>query len=157
LPCSRLKSRQRQPMHPGPVVESPVCRDTAMIHDPLDNPEIRPFPHEDWSASASLSISIVEGPTINLWSIETPTVGKTEAELTLQLQRDQAGVIGRKEGWEIDYLDPRFSPTQMLPNSTRRVVTSFHRESVLYVSRGHVMLRGSAQGIRFVNGVPRRG
>ena len=128
-----------------------------MIPDPLDNPEIRPFPHEDWSGSSSLSISIVEGQTINLWSIETPTEGKTEGELMLQLQPDQAVVIGRKEGGEIDYLDPRYQPTQVLPNSTRRVVTSFHRESDRFVSRGHFMLRGSVQGILFVNGVPRRG
>ena len=128
-----------------------------MIPDPLDNPEIIPFPHEDWSGSSSLSISIVEGQTINLWSIETPTVGKTEGELTLQLQPDQSVVIGRQEGGQIDYLDPRYQPTQMLPNSTRRVVTSFSRESDLYVSRGHFMLRGSVQGILFVNGVPRRG
>ena len=128
-----------------------------MIPDPLDNPEIIPFPHEDWSGSSSLSISIVEGQTINLWSIETPTVGKTEGELTLQLQPDQAVVIGRKEGGEIDYLDPRYSPTQVLPNSTRRVVTSLNWGIDRCVSRGHFMLRGSVQGILFVNGVPRRG
>ena len=123
----------------------------------LDQPEIVPLPHEDWSDSSSLSISIVQGPTISLWSIETPSEGKTEGELTLQLQPDQSVVIGRQEGGQIDYLDPRYHPTQMLPNSTRRVVTSFSRGSDRFVSRGHFMLRGSVQGILFVNGVPRRG
>ncbi|HEY7330932.1 MAG TPA: hypothetical protein VH592_25060 [Gemmataceae bacterium] len=123
----------------------------------LDQPKIVPLPHEKQAGSSSLSISIVEGPTINLWSIETPREGKTEDELTLQLQPDQSVVIGRKEGGQIDYLDPRYHPTQVLPNSTRRVVTSFSRGSDLFVSRGHFMLRGSAQGILFVNGVPRRG
>ena len=123
----------------------------------LDQPEIVPLPHEDETGSSSLSISIVQGPTISLWSIETPSEGKTEGELTLQLQPDQSVVIGRQEGGQIDYLDPRYHPTQLLPNSTRRVVTSFNRESDLFVSRGHFMLRGSVQGILFVNGVPRRG
>ena len=122
----------------------------------LDQPEIVPLPHENGADSSSLSISIVEGPIIDLWSIETATEEMTEDELTLQLQPDQSVVIGRQEGGQIDYLDPRYQPTQVLPNSTRRVVTC-NRQSDLYVSRGHFMLRGSAQGILFVNGVPRRG
>src|SRR5262245_11004749 len=97
----------------------------------LDQPEIVPLPHENRASSSSLSISIVEGPTINLWSIETASEGKIEGELTLQLQPDQSVVIGRKEGGQIDYLDPRYHPTQVLPNSTRSVVSSFNRQSDL--------------------------
>jgi hypothetical protein len=123
----------------------------------LDEPEIMPLPHEDWADSSSLSISIVEGPTLNLWSIATATEGKTKSELKLQLQPDQSVVIGRQEGGQIEYLDPRYHPTQMLPNSNKRVVTSFDRGSDRCVSRGHFMLRGSVHGILFVNGVPRRG
>ena len=93
----------------------------------LDQPEIMPFPDEDWADSSSLSISIVQGPTLNLWSIATATEGKTKSELKLQLQPDQSVVIGRQEGGEIEYLDPRYHPTQMLPNSNKRVVTSFDR------------------------------
>jgi hypothetical protein len=134
-------------------------KDTAMTLQPniLDQPEIAPLPHEDETGSSYLSISIIQGPTINLWSLETPSEGKTEDERTLQLQPDQSVVIGRQEGGQIDYLDPRYQPTQMLPNSTRRVVTSRNRGSDRCVSRGHFMLRGSVQGILFVNGVPRRG
>lgn len=123
----------------------------------LDQPEIMPLPHDDWADSSSLSISIVEGPAINLWSTTLAAEGKTKSELTLQLQPDQSVVIGRQEGGQIEYLDPRYHPTQMVPNSNRRVVTSFDRESDRCVSRGHFMLRGSVQGILFVNGVPRRG
>jgi hypothetical protein len=123
----------------------------------LDQPEIMPLPHEDWADSSSLSISIVEGPTLNLWSIATAIEGKTKSELRLQLQPDQSVVIGRQEGGQIEYLDPRYHPTQMLPNSTKRVVTSFDRGNDRCVSRGHFMLRGSVQGILFFNGVPRRG
>lgn len=128
-----------------------------MIPNNFDKSEIIPLPHEDWAGSSSLSISIVEGLTVDLWSMEAATEGKTEGELTLQLQPDQLVVIGRQEGGQIEYLDPRYHPTQLLPNSTRRVVTSINRESDLYVSRGRLMLRGNAQGILFVNGVPKRG
>jgi hypothetical protein len=120
-------------------------------------PEIVPLPHEDWAGSTSLSVSIIEGPTLNLWSIATATEGKTEGELKLQLQPDQPVVIGRQEGGQVEYLDPRYQPTQMLPNSSRRVVTSLNRGTDICVSRGHFMLKGSLHGILLLNGVPRRG
>jgi hypothetical protein len=99
----------------------------------------------------------VEGPTLDLWSTTPTTEGETKSELVLQLQADEVVVIGRQEGGQIEYLDPSYRPTQMLPNSNERVVTSFGRGSDLCVSRGHFMLRGAVQGILFVNGVPRRG
>src|SRR5271170_7862910 len=115
-------------------------------------PEIEPVPHGDWDNGSSLSLSIVEGPSLNLWSAATVIEGKTKEELSLQLQPDQAVVIGRQEGGQIEYLDPRYQPTQMLPNSSRRVVTSFDRGKDRCVSRGHFMLRGSVHGILLVNG-----
>jgi hypothetical protein len=127
------------------------------ILDGLPLPEIVPLPHEEWVDSSSLSISIVEGPTVNLWSNAAATEGKTKEELTLQLQPDQTVVIGRQEGGRIEYLDARYQPTQMLPNSSRRVVTSLDRGTDICVSRGHFMVKGSLHGILFVNGVPRRG
>ena len=66
-------------------------------------------------------------------------------------------VIGRQEGGEIEYLDPRYHPTQLLPNSSQRVVTSIGRGADICVSRGHFMLKGSLHGILLLNGVPRRG
>jgi hypothetical protein len=55
-------------------------------------PEIVPLPREDWADGSSLSITIVEGPTLNLWSIATAMEGKTKGELNLQLQpRGPAG------------------------------------------------------------------
>jgi hypothetical protein len=125
--------------------------------DILDQPEIVPLPHEDRADSSSLSLFIVEGPTLNLWSSTETTEGETKSELVLQLQADEVVVIGRQEGGQIEYLDPSYRPTQLLPNSNERVVTSFRRGSDRCVSRGHFMLRGSVRGILFVNGVPRRG
>jgi hypothetical protein len=120
-------------------------------------PEIVPLPHEDWAGSTSLGVSIVEGPTVNLWSIATAMEGRTEGELKLQLQPGQSVVIGRQEGGEIEYLDPRYQPTRMVPNSTRPVVTSLRNGTDVCVSRGHFMLKGSLHGILLLNGVPRRG
>jgi hypothetical protein len=130
--------------HPGTLDRPPI-------------PEIVPLPHEEWTGSTSLGVSIVEGPTVNLWSIETAMEGKTEGELKLQLQPDQSVVIGRQEGGEIEYLDPRYQPTRMVPNSTRPVVTSLRNGTDICVSRGHFMLKGSLHGILLLNGVPRRG
>jgi hypothetical protein len=116
------------------------------------------FPEiEDDDARSSLSVSVVEGPAVNLWSMATEMHGDTKTELTLQLQPDNAVVIGRQEGGEIEYLDPRYQPTQMLPNSSRRVVASKHSEKDNYVSRGHITLKGALHGVLLVNGVPRRG
>jgi hypothetical protein len=122
-----------------------------------EQPEIVPLPHEHWNDSATLSISILDGPTVSVWSIATPTEGKTQNELKLQLRPEQCVVIGRQEGGQIEYLDPRYHPTQMLPNSTKRVVTSLGHGLDRCVSRGHFMLRGRTQGLLFVNGVPKRG
>ncbi len=90
-----------------------------------------------------------------MWS-ETCTEYETGGKLALQLQPEQAIIIGRQEGGQIDYLDPRYHPTRMVPNTGQAVVTTFG-ESDRRVSRGHFMLRGSAGGILLVNGVPRRG
>jgi hypothetical protein len=104
-----------------------------------------------------VSVSIVDGPSLTMWSTATVIEAKTKEELSLQLQPDQAVIIGRQEGGQIEYLDPRYQPTQMLPNSSRRVVTSPHRGIDTFVSRGHFMLKGSLHGILLVNGVPQRG
>src|SRR4051794_20047853 len=126
-------------MSPCLPLELSPSEDMAMTSQShlLDQPEILPLFPEDWTGSSSLSISIVEGPTLILWSIATVTEGKTKEELKLQLQPDQSVVIGRQEGGEIEYLDPRYQPTQMLPNSNERVVTSFDRGNDRCVSRGH--------------------
>ena len=120
-------------------------------------PEIMPFPNEDAAGRSSLSLTIVDGPMLNLWSVATVTEGETKEELKLQLQPDQAVVIGRQEGGRIEYLDPRYQPTQMLPNSSRRVVTSFRDGTDGAVSRGHFMLKNAVDGIVLLNGVPRPG
>jgi len=46
-------------------------------------PEIAPI--KEWSSPSSGSLSIIEGPAVNVWS-ETLAEGKTDGELKLQLQ-----------------------------------------------------------------------
>ena len=124
----------------------------------LDAPLVPEISQDSHDEGRSLSVSIVEGPPLSLWSLPTMIMdGETKAQLSLQLQPDQAVVIGRQEGGQIEYLDPRYQPTQMLPNSIRRVVTSLDRGRDACVSRGHFMLKRSLHGIVLVNGVPRRG
>src|SRR6187549_1152028 len=120
------------------------------ILDSRAKPQTNPHPHEDWTESSSLSISVVEGPNVSLWSIATATEGETDGEFKLELQPDQTVVIGRQEGGRIEYLDARYQPTQLLPNSSQRVVGCRNNEADKCVSRGHFMLQGSPSGISLV-------
>ena len=119
-------------------------------------PEIVPLPREG-ASSASLSVTVVDGAPLSMWSTAPAMEGQTKGELTVQLKPDQSVVVGRQEGGRIEYLDPSYQPTQMLPKSSERVVATADKGSDICVSRGHFMLRGSAAGILFVNGVPRPG
>jgi len=49
----------------------------------------------------------------------------------------------RQEGGRLDYLDSRYQPTQLLPNSPQRVLDVTTKEADNCVSRGHFMLNGS--------------
>src|SRR5437016_2676524 len=84
-------------------------------------PEYLPVPQGDSVPDTSVSVSIVEGATLNLWSDVPVTPGTLENEVTLQLQPNQAVVIGRQEGGQIEYLDPQYQPTQLLPNTHQAV------------------------------------
>ena len=114
-----------------------------------------PFTQEDGTEPPSLSVSILDGPALILWSIANTTEGETEGVVTLFLQRDETVVIGRQEGGRIDYLDARYQPTQLMPKSFQGVVGALHDEADRNVSRGHFMLKGKSRGILLVNGVPR--
>jgi len=111
------------------------------------------LPQEEIS---SLSMSFLGGPAVSVWSApDTSRPGNTQAELKVELQPNKPIVIGRKNGGQIEYLDPQYQPTPMMPGSARTILTS--KEEDIAVSRGHFMLKGSPLGIYLVNGVPRRG
>ena len=119
--------------------------------------EIAPIPHEDLAEGSHLSVSVVAGPNLSLWSIATDRSCDTDTEFKFQIQPDQAVVIGRQQGGRIEYLDERYQPTQLVPNSAQRVVGSHDKVADNRVSRGHFMLRDSPRGLELVNGVPRHG
>jgi hypothetical protein len=132
----------------------PFLQDVALECPPI--PDGVPLPHDDWRFGTPLSLSILEGPALNLWSSVPVVEDRAQSELEVQLQPQESLVIGRQEGGQIEYLDARYHPTRMLPNSTRPVVTSLRSLADRGVSRGHFMLTGSTQGIVLLNGVPRR-
>lgn len=112
-----------------------------------------PCPEFDGRLSVA-SLCVESGPGMTLWCAGAETLGEATS---LQLQPGQCAVIGRQEGGENEYLDPRFIPTQMVPDTGQRVVSNTSSGPDRYVSRGHFTLRGAGHGIVLVNGVPRRG
>jgi len=98
-----------------------------------------------------------------LWGTEhhlvTPPDGSlvnTWVEVKAQTSPEKPLVIGRKSGGQIEYLDPAYVPTNLVPNSGRSVLTG-NKERDRRVSRAHFSLWGRVGGIVLMNGVPRRG
>jgi hypothetical protein len=110
------------------------------------------WPNGDRIARDDSSVSLsCDGGTLSMWSAGTFT--ETEGEHVLQLAPGQLVVIGRQQGGRLKYLDPSFVPTQLVPDSDQTVLTDNPQQDN-WVSRGHFSLRGSAQGVVLVNGVP---
>ncbi len=128
----------------------PLCEKPSII--PVGYVQV---PEEDGSGISSVSLSISGGPMVNLWS-RVP-FSQADGQFTTDLAPGQELVIGRQEGGHLEYLDPKYQPTQLMPGSFRPIVTSSREGKDTSVSRGHFMLKGSPQGILFVNGVPKRG
>ena len=118
-------------------------------------PEFLPLPNE--GGISSLGVSIIEGPTLSVWSETMVSHGETLGDYVLKLQPEQAVVVGRQNGGRIEYLDPNYHPTHMVPNSDQCVLTGHGHGRDNYVSRGHFTLKGSVHGVVLINGVPRRG
>ena len=110
---------------------------------------------EHWGDTSSASLCALGGSSLTLWSSGDTADGKAEGEVTTQLHPDRPAVIGRQEGGETPYLDPRYRPTQIVSPSSGSVLAG--GEPDRWVSRGHFMLRASPCGVLLVNGVPRRG
>jgi hypothetical protein len=82
---------------------------------------------------------------------------ETSSQVALLIPESQYVVIGRQEGGQIEYLDPRFRPTQVVPQTGQPVVTQLGDGADRFVSRGHFTLGARAGGLVLLNGVPRRG
>ena len=110
-------------------------------------------PGEEGLTHASLRL---DGGGLTVWSDAGVTAsGETLADLRLVLRPDRPVVIGRQQGGEVPYLDARYTPTPILPDSGRSVLTGLADGGDTAVSRGHFTLLGSPGGLILVNGVPR--
>jgi hypothetical protein len=113
--------------------------------------EHRPQIEEECSSSLTLTTTDLGGLTA--WSSGEMTPDP-EGRLKTQLRPDSPLVIGRQEGGETPYLDPRYRPTRLAPGSSRPICG--RSEADIWVSRGHFMLVYDARGIVLINGVPHR-
>src|SRR5262245_16680708 len=83
------------------------------------------------------SICVESGPGMTLWCAADAALGQPSSAAKLQLAPEQCAVIGRQEGGEVPYLDPRFAPTQMVPRTGQCVLTRLGHGRDIAVSRGH--------------------
>jgi hypothetical protein len=83
-----------------------------------------------------------------------PVKSMPTGELKIEVGPDRPLVIGRQDGGETPYLDPRYRPTPLAPNSARSILSGHEKD--LWVSRGHFMIKASPTGVVLVNGVPHR-
>ena len=127
-------------------------------------PEVAPFPtgmpgsdSDTDSQDSFCTIDSAGGPGVTLWSSRTSRTPGAQTRLQLRLAPEETAVIGRMNGGEIEYLDPRYEPTPILPGTGTTILQRNGAGADTYVSRGHFMLRGHRGGILLVNGVPRRG
>lgn len=133
---------------------------------------ITPEPTELNTGNSSLSLTFSGGTGLSLRIGDTLPNGGQEVlspcfvadtpfldrQCVLELAPQKVLVIGRQEGGKLEYLDPAFESTQIIPNSDQRVVgTCGDAKKDNWVSRGHFTLKGSSKGIIFLNGVPAPG
>jgi hypothetical protein len=94
------------------------------------------YPEFDGGLSSG-SLVIESGPPVTLWPKGTTTSPESAAETKLEFRGDQHIVIGRQEGGEVPYLDSRFRPTQMVPDTRQSVLRRRGSGADNYVSRFH--------------------
>ena len=129
-----------------------------------DNPVAVVVPDTPGSAEVEGDVGVshasltFDGGGLTLWAAPgTATTEDALAETQLLLQPDRPVVIGRQQGGHVPYLDPNYTPTHVLPDSGRSVLTGAGDNRDNWVSRGHFVLRANPGGVVLVNGVPRSG
>src|SRR5262245_21736893 len=106
------------------------------------SPDIEPASQgHDTGPSSSCTIISDGGLGVTLWAVPgARTAAAPGSEVRLQLSPDAPAIIGRQDGGEIEYLDPRYVPSPIMPGARRTILQRDGREQDLYVSRGHFML-----------------
>ncbi|HYT88833.1 MAG TPA: hypothetical protein VEL76_09005 [Gemmataceae bacterium] len=137
--------------------DGPDARIVDNLHVPLPFPVTDPPNHESEEPVSFAGLSF-EGGGLTLWCDPgTTMVESPQSEIQLQLQPGKPVVIGRQQGGRVPYLDPAYTPTRVLPDTNRSVLTMAGDGKDITVSRGHFLLRATAEGLLLLNGVPRRG
>jgi len=116
--------------------------------------------HEaDSSDGATSRLSLTcDSRMLRLWAKATPyqtfaeVNTQTLTETSLDLSPHELVVIGRQQGGRLEYLDPSYTPSQLVPDSGQSVLMNDAKDT--YVSRGHFTLKGSSKGILLLIGVP---
>lgn len=129
---------------------------------PAEPPVIPAAPVElpalDTDPASYCTIHSDSGVGVTVWSLPTSRLSsKVGLQCQLKLSPEAPVIIGRADGGEIEYLDPRYIPSPIMPGSGKTILKRNGAKEDVYVSRGHFMLRGHAHGVLLVNGVPRRG
>jgi hypothetical protein len=103
-------------------------------------------------------MTVESGPPINVWATCRTASLAADFQATLAIPLNDHVVIGRQKGGEVPYLDPRFVPTPIVPESGQTILRADgHDAADTWVSRGHFMLHSRDGALVLVNGVPRRG
>ena len=76
----------------------------------------------DLSSVSTGEIALLSGGGLTLWSVPTPR-GCADTARELRLQPDRPAVVGRQEGGAIEYLDPHYQPTRLVPETGQSVMT----------------------------------
>ena len=119
---------------------------------------MNPTQTEEDAGLSHASLSFSGGGGLTLWCApSTSSCGRTAAETMVALHPDRPVVVGRQQGGEVEYLDPHYLPTRVVPDSGQTVLRGDGSERDSWVSRGHFMLRAGTEGVTLLNGVPRRG
>jgi hypothetical protein len=113
------------------------------------------LPQAEQAGISRLTLSTADLCGLTAWSLGD-TAPDAEGRLKTQLSPDRPLVVGRQEGGQTPYLDPRYRPTRLAPGSSRSVLCG-DRKADRRVSRGHFMLAYHDRGVVLTNGVPRRG
>src|SRR5262249_59381789 len=109
-----------------------------------DNPEAMPAEKPaDTDESSSCTIVSDGGPGLTIWSVPgVRTSAETGRQVRLRLSPHAPVIIGRQDGGEIEYLDPRYVPSPIMPGSGRTILQRNGGHAAVSVSPGPFILLG---------------
>src|SRR5438093_6631473 len=129
---------------------SPTMHATLHDQEPIVPDQVSHFDTSSGDDISSRTLCTIRsdcGQGVTVWSLpDAATSTKTGLEVRLELSPERPVIIGRKDGGEIDYLDPRYVPTPIVPGSGKTILKEGGSQKDIYVSRGHFLMRGHLNG-----------